>query len=448
MKLYNTLSSDLAKVEPDANNTVTMYSCGPTVYNHVHIGNLRTFIMDDLLRRALDAAGYQLKSIMNITDVDDKTIAKSQVEHPDLEPMEALKLTTHHYEKLFFDDLAAVGVDTSLFKVVRATESIPEMQQMIAEIFAHNFAYISDSSVYFDLKKYQAAGHKYGRLANVNFSAQARIDNDEYDKSEAQDFVLWKAAKPGEPSWPFELDGQNLPGRPGWHIECSAMAIAGLGQSIQIHTGGIDLKFPHHENEIAQTVAATGHDFCQIFTHHNHLLVDGRKMSKSLHNFHTLADITAKGFHPLAFRLLCLQAGHGNELNFTWESLEAAQNTLLNLTSLADISSQFKGSSLSLVEDIDNSSELINNDLNSAEMMAYAFENDPGLILYTEQILGLGLANRPNITPAQKQLIADREAARAAKDWPKSDDLRAQLAKEGIEIDDTPAGPRWRRASL
>ena len=455
MKLFNSLTNDLAEVPAAADHVVTLYSCGPTVYDHAHIGNLRTFIMDDLLRRTLNATGYDLKSVMNITDIDDKTIKKSQTEYPHLEPMAALLKSTRHYEQIFLDDLAAVGVDTDLFKIVRATESIPEMQKMIRDINDHGFAYISDGSVYFDLKKYRAAGNVYGRLVNVDFAAQARIDNDEYDKAEAQDFVLWKGEKSGEPAWDFELDGARLPGRPGWHIECSAMAVTNLGRPVTIHSGGIDLKFPHHENEIAQTVAATGADFCQIFTHHGHLFVDGRKMSKSLGNFYTLEDIRARDFHPLAFRMLALQASHGGELNFTWESLEAAQNRLVNYYAWADlihqpadttkIAPEAKGNLLidilagdlatpALLELIDR---VIDNHIPSQEALELL-----------DSFLGLNLANRPDITPEQKQLIADRQAARAAKDWAKSDSIRDQLASQNIALNDTPAGSIWYRTQI
>ncbi|MBW4062104.1 cysteine--tRNA ligase [Candidatus Saccharibacteria bacterium] len=471
MKLTNTLTSkhtELSELGLNPGDTVTLYSCGPTVYNHVHIGNLRTFIADDMLRRNLIAAGYKVNAVMNITDVDDKTIAKSQTEHPDLGPMEALIETTRAYEAIFMSDLAAVGVDTSIFTIVRATEQIGPMQAMIADIMKHGFAYIAEGSVYFDLAKYQAAGNTYGQLINVDFSPQARVDNDEYDKNEARDFVLWKGMKEGEPFWEFALDGHDLPGRPGWHIECSAMALANLHtQPITIHSGGIDLKFPHHENEIAQTIGATGQPFTQIFTHHGHLFVDGRKMSKSLDNFYTLEDIVAEGYHPLAFRLLTLQASHTSELNFSWDSLDAAQNSLGSLYGWADLRHQTNLSELrfepSVIDDtLDHMTQALADDLSSTAALAvlYRFvaELAPGM-RYDEEdsaelfgridaLLGLGLSDRSDINADQKKLIAERQTAREAKDYAASDRFRAQLERRGLEISDTPNGPRWRRLEL
>jgi len=452
MRLHDSLTNQLAGITPSNDNTVTIYSCGPTVYNQVTLGNLRTFIMDDLLRRSVRSAGYKLNAVMNLTDVDDKTIAKSQQEHPELGPMEALIETTRHYEDVFKADLAAIGVDLALVTFVRATDSIAAMQDMIRSIYKNGYAYVADGSVYFDLKKYRETGNAYGRLVNVNYSAQARIDNDEYDKEEAQDFALWKGAKDGEPFWEFTLGEHDVPGRPGWHIECSAMALANLDQQpIAVHSGGIDLKFPHHENEIAQVTGATGGDFAHIFTHHGHLLVDGRRMGKSLGNFYTLQDLTAKGYSPLAFRLLTLQASHTSQLNFTWKSLEAAQNALVNLYAWADLLHQHEAVEAGASPDFD--AALID-DLDSPRALAMLaeFAGDimprQDLLELLDQKLGLHLSGRPDITPEQKQLIAERQAARMAKDWTKSDELRSQLAAQNLEVLDTPTGPRWRRTAL
>ncbi|HSX02623.1 MAG TPA: cysteine--tRNA ligase [Candidatus Saccharimonadia bacterium] len=453
MRLYNSLNRQLETVTANADKTVTLYTCGPTVYDHVHIGNLRTFIMEDLLRRTLQATGYKVQMVTNLTDVDDKTIARSQTEHPDLGPMEALIETTRHYEAVFKADLAALGVDLGSRTFVRATDAIPQMQALIQRIYDNGFAYVADGSVYFDLRQYREAGNEYGRLVNVDYSAQARIDNDEYDKAEAQDFALWKGAKDGEPFWEFTLGEHDLPGRPGWHIECSAMALDNLGeQPIGIHSGGIDLKFPHHENEIAQVVAATGQDFARIFTHHNHLLVDGRKMSKSLNNFYTLDDIRAKGYDPLALRLLYLQALHTNEVNFTWESLGAAQNTLANLRAWADLVYQPEVAGESATPKLEAELQAsLADDLHSPEALArLAAETGAPtteLLVQLDQLLGLDLSGRPDLTPAEQQLVANRQAARTAKDWARADQLRTELAAAGLEVDDAPAGPRWRRTT-
>ncbi len=453
MRLFNSLTRQLDDITPSSDNTITFYACGPTVYDHAHIGNLRTYITEDLLRRALRVSGYSVQSVMNITDVDDKTITRSQIEHPDAGPMEALIETTRTYEAIFKADLAALGVDVAAIQFVRATEAIPQMQALIQRIYANGFAYVADGSVYFNLRTYREAGNPYGRLVNVDYSAQARIDNDEYDKAEAQDFALWKGTKDGEPFWDFSLGEHDLPGRPGWHIECSAMALDNLDeQPITVHSGGIDLKFPHHENEIAQVIAATNQDFARTFTHHNHLLVDGRKMSKSLQNFYTLEDIKAKGYNPLALRLLCLQALHANELNFTWDSLTAAQNMLGNLGAWADLVHQPEINKATadtrLGADI---LAYLAEDLHSPEALARLAAETAAptaeLLRQLDALLGLGLAGRPDITPEQKQLIAERQAARDAKDWPRSDQLRAELSADGLEVEDTPAGPRWRRAT-
>jgi cysteinyl-tRNA synthetase len=450
MQLFNTLTNQLDEIKPGPDNVVTLYSCGPTVYDHAHIGNMRTFVMDDLLRRSLRAAGYTVRAVMNITDIDDKTIVRSQEEYPDLGPMEALIESTRKYEDIFKEDLRQVGVDLDLVTFVRATDSIPQMQRLIQSIYDNGYAYVADGSVYFDLKKFRADGKPYGRLTNVDYSAQARVDNDEYEKNEARDFALWKGVKDGEPYWDFSLNEHDVPGRPGWHIECSAMALDNLGQPLTIHSGGIDLKFPHHENEIAQVVAATDQDFTELFTHHNHLYVDGRKMSKSLNNFYTIEDIKAKGFHPLAFRLVALQANHTSQLNFTWESIEAAQNRLGNLYAWADLSLQ---SSAEKLNKIANLEELLANDLASPLALEAIAEHASvapaaSVLEQIDAVFGLGLANRPNITADQKQLITQRQTAREAKDWAASDKLRDQLAEQGLDIDDTPNGPIWRRTNL
>jgi cysteinyl-tRNA synthetase len=451
MNLSNTLTSTTSPVTPSAKGVVTIYTCGPTVYDHAHIGNLRTFILDDILRRAVDASDNELQAVMNITDIDDKTIARSQQEHRDLGPMEALIESTRHYEELFIEDLEAVGIDTSLVTLVRATDSMPEIQVMILAIWDKGYAYESEGSIYFDLAKYRASGHDYGRLTNVDYSPRARIDNDEYDKNEARDFVLWKAAKDGEPFWDFQLHELDLPGRPGWHIECSAMATANLGQPITIHTGGIDLKFPHHENEIAQTTGATDNDLTQIFVHYNHLYVDGRKMSKSLGNFYTLADITEKAYDPLVFRILTLQASYASELNFTWESLDAARHSLLNLYAWADLTHQLDPTLDT--EALAKVTEDINNDLDTPAALTRIFgysEEVPSyeLLLGLDKLLGLEFSTRADITDAERTLINHRQTARLNKDFDTSDKLRLELVALGLEIDDTPIGPRWRRTII
>ena len=481
LKITNSLTPDLGPqpLAKKLGQTITMYSCGPTVYDHAHIGNLRSFISDDLLRRTI-AEVYgrdHLKAIMNITDIDDKMITRSREKYPELaasDPNAALHKLADVYTEAFMRDIAAVGVDTSLFTLVRATDQIPAMQDMIRQISDNGLAYISEGSVYFDLSRYRES-HVYGLLAHVDFTSQrSRVDNDEYDKDQAQDFVLWKTHKVGEPSWDFEFvgvdsDGQvaigNLPGRPGWHIECSAMSMA-LGVPFDIHTGGIDLKFPHHENEIAQTMAATGKPMARVFVHYNHLFVDGRKMSKSLGNFYTLPQIEDRGYSPLAFRMLCLQAHYASELNFTWESLEAAQNLLLRFNAWSDL--QFQD----ILESDNHVDETyapviskVNQELqvnlqtwiglgwilgavNAAEQHGHKKHELIRLLIVLDSILGLHLSDHVDLERGTKELIYSRQIAKDTKDFATADLLRDELAAQYIEIDDTPNGSRWRRTQI
>jgi len=391
MKLYNTLTKKTEEVKPLKGDEFRIYSCGPTVYDHIHIGNLASFIHADALREALKAEGYKVRHVMNITDVDDKTIKRSREEYPDLEPKEALKKLSSKYEELFKKDMEEVGNDLSAIEFVRATDYIPQMQKLIKKLHEGGFAYIADDGVYFSIEEYKKSGKTYGQLLEVNSenTSKNRISNDEYDKESAHDFALWKKARPNEPSWDFELGGKDLTGRPGWHIECSTMSTDLLGQPFDIHTGGVDLIFPHHENEIAQSTAGEDDKYlAKLFFHNEHLLIDGKKMSKSLNNFYTLHDIKERGFSPLAFRLLVLQSTPHNQANFSLKILQAAQNRFDKL----------KGN------------------------------NQTG-----------------ELTAEQQELIDKREKARRDKDWDKSDDLRKELEKQGIGINDTVNGPIWFR---
>ncbi|MGC1176866.1 MAG: cysteine--tRNA ligase, partial [Candidatus Saccharimonadales bacterium] len=344
MKLHNTLTRKIEDVAPLDGQAFRVYSCGPTVYNHIHIGNLASFIFADTLRRTLALAGdTKVKHVMNFTDVDDKTIRSSQEQYPDLEPKAALLKLTEEYGEVFLRDTRAVGNDVGAMTFVKATDSIEAMQELIRSLHKQGFAYLADDGVYFSIKAYQKSGKQYGQLTEIttDSTSEARIQNDEYDKESAHDFALWKKQKSGEPAWDFEIDGTDLKGRPGWHIECSAMSAAGLGQPFDIHTGGIDLIFPHHENEIAQSTAGKDEPlYAKVFVHNEHLLVNGQKMSKSLNNFYTLKDIIAKGFDPLAFRLLVLQSHYRHQAHFSWENLEAAQNRLRDLRAFADLKHQ------------------------------------------------------------------------------------------------------------
>jgi cysteinyl-tRNA synthetase len=472
MQLYNTLTRQIEEIEPLNDRTVRVYSCGPTLYDHIHIGNLSSFIFADTLRRVVKATGKEVKHVMNFTDVDDKTIRRSREKYGDLEPMEALLKLTAEYGKVFLEDMAAAGNDVDSFEFIKATDSIEAMQTLIRELHDKGFAYLADDGVYFSIDAYQKSGKKYGQLTEVTASStsEARIQNDEYDKESAHDFALWKKQKPGEPAWEFELDGQDMKGRPGWHIECSAMSRQTLGQPFDIHTGGVDLIFPHHENEIAQSTAADGSIYAKHFAHNEHLLVDGQKMSKSLNNFYTLEDIRAKGYDPLAFRLLVLQGHYRKQGHFTWENLEAAANRLkvfrdfANLQwNLIDDAPAFGSSQFEIDEAVSHMSD----DLNSPQALAslqgqmdviydIAVKEKGGLpkansndlkemLTKVDELFGLKLLNSKDIDPEQRDMINRRLAAKQTKDWGKADQLRGQLAERGIGLRDTPRGAIWYR---
>ncbi len=470
MKLHNTLTRKTEDFAPLDGNQVRMYSCGPTVYDHIHIGNLSAFIAADTLRRVLKASGYDVQHVMNFTDVDDKTIRRSAERHPDLSPEEALAKLTDEYKQIFLRDMRAIGCDIDDMKFVSAVESMEGMRALIRELYEDGFAYIADDGVYFSIEKYRTSGKKYGQLLELTTgnTSESRIDNDEYDKESVHDFALWKTRKGGEPAWEFELDGHELLGRPGWHIECSVMSVNNLGQPFDIHTGGIDLIFPHHENEIAQSTAGKGDLYAKYFVHNEHLLVEGKKMSKSLGNFFTLRDIRERGYDPLAFRLMVLQSHYRNQSNFTWENLEGAQNRLNELRAWADLRHQPSADSMpaELDEMFRDTQEgilkALQDNLNTPEALAawgklishmqtipipgVEGKYTDGTLAFLDAVFGLDLSNRPDITDEQKQLIAKRQQAREAKDWAESDRLRDQLKKQGIEIKDTSHGVIWSRA--
>jgi len=465
MKLH-TLTRKTEEFKPLDGRNVRMYSCGPTVYDHPHIGNLSGFVYIDTLRRVLKASGYDVRHVMNITDVEDKIITRSQERHPELSPEDAMKQLTQHYTQLFMDNVQAVGNDIAAMEFIRATDSIEGMRALIRELHDGGFAYIADSSIYFSIEKYKASGKTYGQLLDItsgNTSA-ARIDNDEYDKASVHDFALWKGGKPGEPAWEFELDGHDLTGRPGWHIECSAMSVAALGQPFDIHTGGVDLIFPHHENEIAQSTAGGGTVYAKTFVHNEHLLVDGRKMSKSLGNFFTIQDVLERGHDPLAFRLMILQSHYRSQANFTWDVLEAASNRLQTLQQLADLRWQPVGKgNADWQPQQDEILKHLQNDLDTPQALAtlskladQVTQTGVGaqtqdafgqLLAWLDNLLGLDLGTRPDITHEQKDLLTQRQKARDAKDWPTSDNLRDQLKDQGIAINDAPNGQSWYRTN-
>lgn len=458
IKLYNTLTRSIEEFTPINKDEVRIYSCGPTVYDHAHIGNLSSYIYADTLRRVLELNGYKVRHVMNYTDIDDKTIQRSRDKYPDLDPKDALKKLTEEYIDLFTQDIEKVGINTKSIEFVRASDYIGEMQELIKELVSSGIAYVAEDGIYFSIEAYKSSGKTYGQLSNITTSStsSSRIDNDEYDKDSAHDFALWKKQKPGEPAWDFELDGHDLKGRPGWHIECSAMSENTLGQPFDIHTGGVDLIFPHHENEIAQSTGAKNESrIANLFFHNNHLLVDGKKMAKSAKNFYTLQDIIDKDYDPLAFRLLVLQSHYRSESNFSWDILDGAQSRLNHWSSMFDRRWQLDVLSDDSSDITKELLEIVGSDLNIAELAskidAYFNNVDSNNAMPARDTLitirdGLGIDLLGyDITDVQKQLIKKREEARENKDWEESDKLRDELQKQGIGVRDTDNGTVWYR---
>src|ERR1700691_4201319 len=312
LRLYNTMSSQVEEFQSIRDKEIRMYACGPTVYDYGHIGNFRTFIAVDMLQRFLRQSGYTVQYVMNITDLDDKIIHNSARDGVSVQEY------TAKYEKAFLEDAAALNIEQPV--LVRATEHIPEMAEFIAELQKKGYAYRSeDGSYYFRIAKFPG----YGKLSKKDFAGMtdgARVDVDEYEKDSARDFALWKAPKPGEASWDTTIG----PGRPGCHIECSVMSMEELGPSFDLHAGGEDLIFPHHENEIAQSEALSGQPLARYWFHPRFLLVEGQKMSKSLGNFFTIRDLVLRGHKPSSIRWLLTQVPYRNQLNFTFDGLKAA----------------------------------------------------------------------------------------------------------------------------
>jgi cysteinyl-tRNA synthetase len=462
LKLYNTLTKRIEEFQPLNPPEVRMYVCGPTVYDYAHIGNFRSFLFADLLRRYIKYKGYRLHHVMNITDVDDKIIARA------VEQKKSLREYTDQYIQFFFEDFDALGLERPE-EVLRATDHVPEMVELIKRLGAKGHTYQSEGSTYYRIASFE----KYGRLSNMNFEgnlagASERVDADEYDKENVRDFVLWKAAKPGEPSWETELGT----GRPGWHIECSAMSMKALGETFDIHSGGIDLVFPHHENEIAQSEGATGKPFVRYWVHAEFLMVEGQKMSKKLGNFYTYRDLVAQGHTPRAIRYLLLSAPHHKQLNFTFESLRGAESTAERLNDFKRRLIEFKarpGSQSAIAELVETSQrrfeKALDDDLNTAEALAaiHDFMRETntamtqGLINSDDQQALLELVNRfdavfnifgetdRKILDSDIQaLIDERQAARKSKNFARADEIRDQLTAMNIILEDTKDGVRWR----
>ena len=444
LRLFNFLTRKKEVFRPLRRNVVGFYACGPTVYNYAHIGNLRTYIFEDVLRRTLEYAGYKVKHVMNITDVDDKIIKGANATGKNIHTF------SEPYKKAFFEDIKKLNI-LPAWKYPEATKHIKEMAALILKLLKSKLAYKAEGSVYFDVSKFK----NYGKLSGLKkreLKIGARVDADEYEKNAGEDFVLWKAKKTAEPNWPARFAGEARPlwGRPGWHIECSAMSMKYLGASFDIHAGGVDLLFPHHENEIAQSESSTGHLFVKYWLHNEWLLVDGKKMAKSAGNFYTLRNIIDKGFSPLDFRYLTLQNHYRTPLNFTWISLKAAQGALNRLENifleLGDKTGEInKNYRRKFMEAMDNDLEtplglaLVWNLLKEESIKP---EDKKATLLDFDKVLGLGLEEiKPVTIPVEvKKLINERESVRESGDFKKSDELRNQIKDLGFEIKDTSTG--------
>lgn len=455
LKLYNTLTRQFEEFKPLNKGGVTMYTCGPTVYNRVHIGNLRSFVVADTLKRTIIANAYNLQYVMNITDVDDKTIKKANEQTDQKDPKKALMKVTREFENKFIQDVVHIGNDLRDVKLVRATDNIEAMQKLIEGLYNAGIAYFGSDGVYFSIDAYKNAGHTYGQLVDIDLeqdNSRSRINNDEYDKDTPHDFALWKIQKDNEPAWSFVLDGKDITGRPGWHIECSAMSTRYLNQPFDIHTGGVDLKFPHHENEIAQSTGANGQQLCQTFLHSEHLLVDGKKMSKSLGNFHTLDDLADKNIDPLDLRLLFLQSHYRTQLNYTDTGIQSAREFRMSLRAAAALIHQptNSGDTFEPGDTIDGITAALNDDLATPRALALLSDklNDLqplskkgckillGFLQEVDKLLGLDLSKVSDISRAAKAKIKARQSAKVAGNFDLADDIRTELLKSNIGLND------------
>ena len=480
IRLHNTLTRKVEELKPIKPGEVSLYTCGPTVYNYYHIGNLRNAVFNDTLRRTLEASGLKVKHVMNITDVghlvSDADEGEDKLEKGAAREGKTVWEVAEHYTNAFKDDMRSMNVmqptvDPNRAQNIkhhdnyaRATDFIDEQIDMVKRLLDKGYAYQTRQAIYFDVTKLADYGVLTGqKLADKEVAARSDVVTDP-EKHHPYDFAVWFFTvgryEGHSMHWPSPWGN----GFPGWHLECSAIIHATLGDPIDIHTGGVDHIGTHHPNEMAQTEAAFGHPLAHFWVHNEFILVNGAKMAKSKGNSFTLADITDRGFHPLALRLLYLQAHYRSELNFTWESLEAAQNALLNLYAWGDLLKQEH----LLLNDEDTERNTIKkyygpiheslvSDLDTPGALAQLFDLTTmplsgiqltSLLLRINQAFGLDIGHKEDITKEQEHLIAEREDARQAKDWAKADELRDQLAAQDLAIDDTSNGPRWRRTKI
>ena len=475
IRFHNTLGGKIEPFTPQKNGEVRMYTCGPTVYDYAHIGNFRTFVFQDILRRFLKLRGYGMNHVMNLTDVDDRIIANSAAAGV------SIRDYTEKFAQAFFDDCKTLNIE-SPEHWIRATDHIDDMVKLIQRLQEKSYTYPGEGSIYYRIAKFP----HYGQLSNIDVTgiqAGARVDVDRYEKESARDFALWKAPKPGEHFWETKIGK----GRPGWHIECSAMAMKYLGETLDIHTGGIDLAFPHHENEIAQSEAATGKPFVRYWMHSEHLLVEGEKMSKSLGNFFTLRDLFAKGYKPSALRFALASVPYRKQLNFTFDGLQQAASSVERLRNFAARLAQGKfptgkqkGMAARVAEAAKEFDAGLSDDLNTARALAAAFDllretniaMDKGDFRQADapvvqeflanfnrifavmddndaeklRALGFGAADSGLDDAEIEKLIADRQSARQRRDFAASDRIRKELADRDILVEDIKDGSvRWKR---
>ncbi len=463
IRFYNTLHRKSEEFTPMMPGEVKMYTCGPTVYNFAHIGNLRAYMFEDLLRRFLTFEKFSVTQVMNITDIDDKTIRRS------MESGETLEVFTQRYTNSFYDDLDTLNIQRA-HHYPKATEFISHMIEVIQTLVDKGFAYrVEDGSVFFKVSSFA----EYGKLANLNpdqMRIGTRVINDEYEKEEARDFALWKGKKEGEGD--IHWDSPWGKGRPGWHIECSAMAMHYLGAHFDIHCGGVDNIFPHHENEIAQSQAATGEPFVNYWLHNEHLLVDGEKMSKSANNFYTLRDLLDKGFSPEAIRYTLISTHYRQKLNFTFEKIKVSQKAINRLRELKrrleSVKSTTGETELLKTDDmLKKFSEFLSDDLNISGALGALFTWVNGIfsaldvnrisaesakkalnaLTKIDEVLGVLDLQGNEDSSEIDALIQQRTQARKDKNWALADEIRNKLQSMNIIIEDTPDGTIWKKGS-
>lgn len=462
LKLFNTLTRETKEFLPLDKNLVRLYSCGPTVYDYAHIGNFRAYVCVDLLKRYMAYRGFEVMHVMNITDVDDKIIRKSVEQHK-----KATEIT-EFYTNEFFADAEQLRIKKADV-YPKATEHIASMVKMIQQLLKNGHAYKSeDGSIYYNIASFP----DYGKLSHTkieSLKAGARVKQDSYDKENAQDFALWKAydKDDGDVFWETELGN----GRPGWHIECSAMSMEHLGESFDIHAGGVDLIFPHHENEIAQSEGASHKQFAKYWVHNEHLLVDGKKMSKSLGNFHTLRDLLKKGHKPLAIRYFLLSTNYRVQLNLTQEALHASKQAIQRINDfMLRLQSIKKGlpehkDVFNLIKKLRHDFEKeMDDDLNISNALGHLFdfiremnslidsgkigEKDAQHIIRAidkiDSVLDI-IEEQGELDSDIQSLVDARENARKTKDFKMSDEIRNQLKEKGIILEDSKDGVVWKR---